>query len=282
MKKTSSLSDKLNRLNNDPSVLQKPEEKPEKRRVGKRLSKKEPERIAVYEVPEVKKPTEEEQEDILLTKALDEEKARIRTEKLMNFFHAVLILACIYVVFLIYGILVTTYEYNSNGVAEPQRIHREDIAAKKDYENVYYYYEGCRGLYESTLLLDYRLGAGVEDPLAIAPEYESLLDTVETLSIKTDALSVKTGYSQVKSMMLSWIQNDIAVYLQNMSAAISQNDAETANNALQDKDRVYNDFMLITQNMAVLGENIRGVDLTSIKHWTPETYINEEINGEAS
>ena len=130
------------------------------------------------------------------------------------------------------------------------------------------------------LMLDYRLGKGEEDPLTLAPLYEEKLDTVSSLSIKTDALTVETKYSKVKDMLLSWIKNDIAVYLQNMSSAISQNNSETAQNALQDKDRVYSDFSLITQNLVAMGENLQGVDLTDVKQWTPEDYVDEQINGE--
>lgn len=119
-----------------------------------------------------------------------------------------------------------------------------------------------------------------EVPLTLAPLYEEKLDTVSSLSIKTDALTVETKYSKVKDMLLSWIKNDIAVYLQNMSSAISQNNSETAQNALQDKDRVYSDFSLITQNLVAMGENLQGVDLTDVKQWTPEDYVDEQINGE--
>ena len=115
--------------------------------------------------------------------------------------------------------------------------------------------------------------------MTLAPLYEEKLDTVSSLSIKTDALTVETKYSKVKDMLLSWIKNDIAVYLQNMSSAISQNNSETAQNALQDKDRVYDDFSLITQNIVALGSSISGADLTDIKSWTPEDYVDQEING---
>ena len=49
--------------------------------------------------------------------------------------------------------------------------------------------------------------------------------------------------------------------------------------SLQDKDRVYDDFSLITQNIVALGSSISGADLTDIKSWTPEDYVDQEING---
>lgn len=196
--------------------------------------------------------------------------------KIINF---VLIAGCIYLLVLIFGAAVTKYQYNSDGKAVPEKMSVDDIRQKHNFDTILTQYEYCRTLYEKTLLLDYRVAQGQEDTLEIAPEYEALLDDVQNLSVKTDAISVDTKYDQVKSMMVNWIKNDIAVYLQNISAAISENNTEKANNALQDKDRVYDDFSLITQNIVALGSSISGADLTDIKSWTPEDYIDQQING---
>lgn len=196
--------------------------------------------------------------------------------KIINF---ILIAGCIYLLVLIFGAAVTKYQYNSDGKAVPEKMSVDDIRQKHNFDTILTQYEYCRSLYEKTLLLDYRVAQGQEDTLEIAPEYEALLDDVQNLSVKTDAISVDTKYDQVKSMMVNWIKNDIAVYLQNISAAISENNTEKANNALQDKDRVYDDFSLITQNIVALGSSISGADLTDIKSWTPEDYVDQEING---
>lgn len=196
--------------------------------------------------------------------------------KIINF---VLIAGCIYLLVLIFGAAVTKYQYNSDGKAVPEKMSVDDIRQKHNFDTILTQYEYCRSLYEKTLLLDYRVAQGQEDTLEIAPEYEALLDDVQNLSVKTDAISVDTKYDQVKSMMVNWIKNDIAVYLQNISAAISENNTEKANNALQDKDRVYDDFSLITQNIVALGSSISGADLTDIKSWPPEDYVDQEING---
>lgn len=196
--------------------------------------------------------------------------------RIINF---ILIAGCIYLLVLIFGAAVTKYQYNSDGKAVPEKMSVDDIRQKHNFDTILTQYEYCRSLYEKTLLLDYRVAQGQEDTLEIAPEYEALLDDVQNLSVKTDAISVDTKYDQVKSMMVNWIKNDIAVYLQNISAAISENNTEKANNALQDKDRVYDDFSLITQNIVALGSSISGADLTDIKSWTPEDYVDQEING---
>lgn len=240
---------------------------------GKRKKKEEP---AYFQYADSSNLTDRNLEDYAEIRDNTKMKRGNLNTRIINF---ILIAGCIYLLVLIFGAAVTKYQYNSDGKAIPEKMSVDDIRQKHNFDTILTQYEYCRSLYEKTLLLDYRVAQGQEDTLEIAPEYEALLDDVQNLSVKTDAISVDTKYDQVKSMMVNWIKNDIAVYLQNISAAISENNTEKANNALQDKDRVYDDFSLITQNIVALGSSISGADLTDIKSWTPEDYVDQEING---
>lgn len=240
---------------------------------GKRKKKEEP---AYFQYADSSNLTDRNLEDYAEIRDNTKMKRGNLHTKIINF---ILIAGCIYLLVLIFGAAVTKYQYNSDGKAVPEKMSVDDIRQKHNFDTILTQYEYCRSLYEKTLLLDYRVAQGQEDTLEIAPEYEALLDDVQNLSVKTDAISVDTKYDQVKSMMVNWIKNDIAVYLQNISAAISENNTEKANNALQDKDRVSDDFSLITQNIVALGSSISGADLTDIKSWTPEDYVDQEING---
>ena len=240
---------------------------------GKRKKKEEP---AYFQYADSSNLTDRNLEDYAEIRDNTKMKRGNLHTRIINF---ILIAGCIYLLVLIFGAAVTKYQYNSDGKAVPEKMSVDDIRQKHNFDTILTQYEYCRSLYEKTLLLDYRVAQGQEDTLEIAPEYEAHLDDVQNLSVKTDAISVDTKYDQVKSMMVNWIKNDIAVYLQNISAAISENNTEKANNALQDKDRVYDDFSLITQNIVALGSSISGADLTDIKSWTPEDYVDQEING---
>lgn len=240
---------------------------------GKRKKKEEP---AYFQYADSSNLTDRNLEDYAEIRDNTKMKRGNLHTRIINF---ILIAGCIYLLVLIFGAAVTKYQNNSDGKAVPEKMSVDDIRQKHNFDTILTQYEYCRSLYEKTLLLDYRVAQGQEDTLEIAPEYEALLDDVQNLSVKTDAISVDTKYDQVKSMMVNWIKNDIAVYLQNISAAISENNTEKANNALQDKDRVYDDFSLITQNIVALGSSISGADLTDIKSWTPEDYVDQEING---
>lgn len=255
----------------------------------KPVSKKpanEPKRVHVKvkemrEEPLYEEPSEEEEDLNELHREVVKERRSIRRKRAAQI---ALIAACCYVVFLIYGVFMTTYQYTDDGTIHPQMMSAEDIKAKKDYETVLVWYEKCRILYERILMLDYRLSAGEEDPLTLGPEYNALLEdskdvNVSDLSVKIDALEVNAKYTAVKDMLYKWVSNDAALYLQYMSSAITKNDSDAGDNALVEKDTVYNDFSLITENIVTLGSEVKGVDLTDIQEWSPDSYVKEQVYG---
>lgn len=190
-----------------------------------------------------------------------------------------MIIACVYLIFLIYGALNTSYVYNDDGKVIAQKMSVKQIQDLRDFETIANEYRQARTVYEAALQLDYRIAAGIEDPLLIAPEYEHLLEQIEALAIQCQAVSVPTQYTQLQTMLNIWITTDIAVYCQNMSAAISRNDATAAQQALEYRTMAYNDFSVITANIAAMGAQVDGADITDITEWSPEKYINQQIGG---
>jgi hypothetical protein len=195
-----------------------------------------------------------------------------------------LITGCVYLLFLIYGALNTQYVYNDHGKLVPQVMSVEQIRAREDFEKVQSEYLQARRIYEEVLKLDYRLAAGVEDPLLIAPEYEEVLNMVNDLLMQCQAMSVSDRYKQTHDLLIQWLggvagKQSVASYCQNMSKAISLNDPTAASHALEEKRTIYNMFSTITANLTTLGKTVDGVDLGDIPKWSPEKYINESIGG---
>ena len=227
--------------------------------------------------------SDEDEEDFFissLNEARKEEEKVEKHRKRTKLFNIVMVCLCVYVIFLIYGVFCTKYQYDDKGEISPVVLSVSEIKALRDYNTMLVQYEDCRVLYEKILQLDYRLGLGVEDPMTLAPEYEKLLDEVNDLTVKTDALDVDMRYATIKTMLLNWVKTDTAVYLQKISSGISTNNGEDAAIAIEYKNTMYNDFSLITQNMIKVGDEINGANVNGIKEWSPEDYINEFINGE--
>lgn len=189
-------------------------------------------------------------------------------------------IACVYLVFLIYGALKTEYVYNEDGRVVAQRLTYEELENLETFKDVQSEYLQARRLYETILRLDYKMAAGMEDPLLIAPEYEAVLEQIDELVIQIKALDINDPkYNQLCTMIETWVGTDAALYCQKMSAAISRNDAQAASDALVCRNAMYNDFTIITENIVVLGSGVHGVELSELEGWTPEKYINDNIDG---
>lgn len=247
--------------------------------INKLLRKREAANGTVPAEPVLQKP--EDYERTLADKEHLEMRRRERRERrrgvMRRAVSVVLIFCCLYLSFLIYGAINTEFVYDETGTIVPRAMTIESIGRLEDYRKIAVQYRQARYLYEQVLVLDYRIAAGVEDTLSIAPEYEKMLDSVESLAIQLGAVTVSSEYTQTLSMLTQWVEEDIAVYCQNMSRAISQNNEEYASNALEYKNRMYQDFSVITQNLLVLSENVEGADIEDIAAWSPEKYIQEAV-----
>ena len=186
---------------------------------------------------------------------------------------------CVYLVFLIYGVLNTEYTYDERGDIVPVILTVEGIRETEEFRTMSTQYVQARTLYEKVLLLDYRLGAGAEDPLLIAPEYEKLLEEISSLSVQIGAVTVPAKYVQPMNMLLSWVQNDIALYCQFISRAISQNSVMDMNQALGYRETMYGNFRQITQVVTALASQVSGADTADLMTWSPEGYLEQYTGG---
>lgn len=193
-----------------------------------------------------------------------------------------LTVACSYLVVLIYGSFITEFYYDDKGEVAPVIMSVSDISDKNEYNSIVGMYLQTRSLYETLLTLDYRMAAGTEDSMSIAPKYEATLDTVSALTTQIDAAVINSKYTQIKNMLLTWVQTHAAAYCQYMSAAITQNDSNAANEAIAARQVLNDNFQLITQNIVTLGGEIKGYDLTDIENWSPDGFVQQTIEGISS
>ncbi len=255
-----------------------------------KIRKKQKERKSLLE-PGVKRKTpppnkEESAQEELTSMDFDEDFAKSETEKRelrakqrRKFVSILLSLLCVYMVYLIYGAVVTDFSFDEKGLLAAETKTVDEIKEQRAFEEVASYYYRARSIYEDCLTLDYRIAQGRENPLVIAPEYDAMLDTIGKLSIDLQALSVETEYSQIRNMLINWVGTDIAVYCQNMSASISQNNSEKAQQAILGREVCYNDMATLTTNMVSMGSTIKGVDISPISDWSTDKFVADELEG---
>ena len=220
---------------------------------------------------------DEELEALTADEYIREQKAIKKSNRKIYFTKIFMCFMCAYLLFLIYGVMVTNYDYDEKGSVTAQILSIEDIQNQNEYSALMGYYIEARNIYEKILILNYRYDQSEEDALDLVPEYETVLEDVNKLIVQLKAVTPSKQYSQAYSLLISWVDTDIASFLQEISAAISQNNAEHMQNAINDKTRTYNDCHQLTANMISLGEHVKGVSISELKEWSPEEFLKKEM-----
>lgn len=280
MKKKESLLNKVNQLH---SVTQDNKDKVN----STKKKTKNKQKVVYEEVKPIELPEGIDYDEQLETESIENERKELIKDKknriIKRIVIVLLIIGSLYCIFLIYGVINTDYVYDSNGKVVPQSMSISDIKKKDEFNKVYGQYQVARSIYEDVLKLDYRLSQNMEDQKVIATEYQKELDKLNEFIPQLKALEVSSEYTQIISMLTSWSGanlNSINSYCTHMSQAISQNDSTTADTALSERNTIYSDFQLITQNLTSIAEKIKGVDITSLYRWSPENYVQKNLSNE--
>lgn len=227
---------------------------------------------------------------------LIETRRQIRKERKQKYFNKIgivaLLVACFYVVFLIYGLFNTPYVYNDKGKVVPESYTVEEVRRLNEFNKVFNQYKKIRVIYEHILNLNYRFDAQAEDAMIVAADYESEIKNITTMVNQTQALDVPESYNQIVSLLDSWLVsyqdnnslNDSAkAYCYNMSVGISQNKQSLVDDCSSyGRGVLYSEFLQITQNLTSIGKTIKGADIQTLYEWSPEKYVNEQIGSKNS
>lgn len=180
-----------------------------------------------------------------------------------------LVILILYTAFLTYGVIITDYIYDDRGNAVPLVLSVSDIQKKQDFQDFSAFYYSIRELYEETISLDQRLFSSDDsvDYISLSSEYDKLLDDVSYIVIQLEAYSPSSEYRQTYDLMTELIKTDIAVYLQNISAATAKNDEERWQKAMIDRETIYRTFCKVTENLLSLGDNVKDISLSDISEW---------------
>lgn len=203
----------------------------------------------------------------------------------------VLAVACVYLCFLMYGVINTQYVYDQSGHVVAYRLTPAKLKEQKEFTELKKEYLQARNIYEQVLLLDYRVAMGLENPQLVAAEYNVLLEKqLNSLIIQVRAYedACPSQYCQVAQSITLWAggatsagirddQTSLAAYCQFVSSALCDDNADAAANAINAQAACQNRFWKITQNLITIGSTIENADLTDVVKWSPEAFLREHV-----
>lgn len=252
----------------------------------KKREKKPKDKKAKYYIEEpVAKPIHREDEDVVdrnqtqfsEASTIDDAAKKVNRQRFAKRAAAIgrvlLIVFCVYLCFLIYGLANTDFIYDEEGKIVPEVLTVSDIKNLKEYEQIQTFYLRARIIYEDILRLDYKLSVNPDAELSIAMDYTKELEVVDKFLTDIKGAEYDSSYYKLYENMTNWAKTDVALYLQFMSEALTSDNEEAAANALTCREAMYNDFASISKNTASLAISTKGAENIDIYEWSPESFI---------
>lgn len=190
-----------------------------------------------------------------------------------------MIIGAVYILFLIYGCIMTDFDYDDSGQLVPVVMTYQNIKDKKEFEELIKYYFRTRTLYEDILRYDYELAKDSSLSVSLGTKYNGILDDIDKANTKVKAFSPGIQYENLQNMLQNVIA-EMSAYANAMSKALLQNNSDAAAEALQRRNNVYQKFMTISNNIAVIADGIPGIDkkdIEDIMSWSPDDYLQNLI-----
>lgn len=263
-------------MSNEEAEQDMPAQKPPQKEKPQKVKKVKEKKQKPIKNPESVKPKKEKKVKESLFSD-DEIQIKSKLKKLRQKLVLIFFIALsLYMGFLIIGIVSSTYVYNDEGEIVLKKMSVDDIREEKEYSSVLLYYVQMKELYEEVIILDYELEQGPENYILLASEYETLTNKTEEIFKGLNALTVSRKYDNILAMMKQWIYEDMPVYLQNISGAISENDSYKAEQAILGQSVVNSNFSLITNNIVGIGKTL-DYDVSEYEQWSVEKFREEKI-----
>lgn len=239
---------------------------------------------------------QDEMEQNLENSALEEAKEEKEQEKkgiLQNRIGSIaLIVACVYIIVLIYGVFCTSFMYDKSGKIRPQVLTVSQIKDKKTFDGVMIYYNDCKLMYKEILKADYNASLTVGDnaeytQAEVSKQYSDLLKTskvinAQKLSTRLHAAADDNrfgAYAPVLGAMYQWATNYVPEYLTDAAKYLTGDSTQELSNTVISLQTVLNDrFTSITQTMAGYADGKAGVDISELQ-WNPTAYYKQLQEG---
>lgn len=205
-------------------------------------------------------------------KQQEEEKPTTRRGRFKRFIKkqwkkSILVFFCAYLIFLLFGMLVSDYYVDEKGVRQPIVLSLEYLEKREDYRELRQHYDTVSDLIVDMSIIDIHVANEDITNMEAATQYTALLnEKVDILIPKITAMELEEDQIVLQKSMETLLSNDIAVYLQKMIDGLKTGNADSVKTAMLWREKYLSSFDVIRGDMALLCESVK-VDPTNIKEW---------------
>ena len=178
-----------------------------------------------------------------------------------------LIVICLYIAFVIFGMLCTEYYIDDGGYRQPIEVNFSYLEEREDYRELKKQFDGISNLMGDITIIDIHLSNDGYTSMEAVTYYTKILnEQVDIMIPKITALELGQEQAVMQETMETLLSNDIAVYLQKMIEGLRTGNADSIQTALVWRDKAFSSFEVLKTDMVNLAKRVKA-DHRAIEEW---------------
>lgn len=163
-----------------------------------------------------------------------------------------------YLVFITAGLALTRFYKDENGARQAYKLTIDNLKEKDSYTELKDKLTDIRALLVDVTVVDIHLSNSDISNYDAATLYTEILNNeLDVLIPKISSLSVSNSLKTVREAMESLLSYDLALYLQNISAALKSGDSNVAQTALSSREKALETYEIIVDYMKGAAERLK-------------------------
>lgn len=163
-----------------------------------------------------------------------------------------------YLVFITAGLAVTRFYKDENGARQAYKLTIDNLKEKDSYTELKDKLTDIRTLLVDVTVVDIHLSNSEISNYDAATLYTEILNNeLDVLIPKISSLSVSDSLKTAREAMESLLSYDLALYLQNISAALKSGDNNVAQTALSSREKALETYEIIVDYMKDAAERLK-------------------------
>ena len=163
-----------------------------------------------------------------------------------------------YLVFIMAGLAVTRFYKDESGARQAYKLTLDNLKEKDGYTELKNKLTDIRTLLVDVTVVDIHLSNSDISNYDAATLYTEILNNeLDVLIPKISSLSVSDSLKTVREAMESLLSYDLALYLQNISAALKSGDSNVAQTALSSREKSLETYEIIVDYMKDAAERLK-------------------------
>ena len=163
-----------------------------------------------------------------------------------------------YLIFITAGLAATRFYKDESGARQAYKLTLDNLKEKDGYTELKDKLTDIRTLLVDVTVVDIHLSNSDISNYDAATLYTEILNNeLDVLIPKISSLSVSDSLKTVREAMESLLSYDLALYLQNISAALKSGDSNVAQTALSSREKALETYEIIVDYMKDAAEQLK-------------------------